>query len=302
MLAYLNGKILPYDQATLPVWDFGFTMGVTVTEQLRTFAGKIHLLEDHLTRLRNGLEIVGIKSPVSFSDLSEIAQQLVEENAAEIPSGSDMNLGICFTPGASANATPADFEMTGEPTVLVYTRELSFANWANHYAAGISLSTVDYREIPDACVPSQLKCRSRMHYYLAEKQAREKHAGSRALLLNMDGNVAESTIASIVMCDGETMIAPPPSDVLPGVSLQQAERLAAGWGIKLIRRDIAIDELKNAKEVMWLSTSVCALPVTRIDGTQIGQAKPGPLFSKLIQTWSDEVKVDIIQQAQNLGR
>ena len=102
------------------------------------------------------------------------------------------------------------------------------------------------------------------------------------------------------MSDGKSLIAPRADEVLPGISLRQMERLATELGIDLIRRDISVEELSSAEEVLWLSTSVCVLPVTRIDATPIGLAQPGPLFSDLIQAWSDEVDVDIIGQAKSL--
>ena len=54
------------------MWDYGFTMGVTVTEQLRTFGGRLEMLELHLERLNDGLGICGIESgyqPVNLQTL-----------------------------------------------------------------------------------------------------------------------------------------------------------------------------------------------------------------------------------------
>ena len=49
MIAYLNGEFLPLVDAKLPVWDFGFTMGVSLTERLRTYSGLLPLLDLHLS-------------------------------------------------------------------------------------------------------------------------------------------------------------------------------------------------------------------------------------------------------------
>ena len=298
MICYLNGKFLPYNDATIPVWDFGFTMGVTVTERLRTFGGKIYRLDEHLARLATGLQLTGIEPPCSITEIARTANEVAVKNYKTIDHESDLGIGICLTPGAMPSAMPAGTEIT--PTLLIYTLELPLATWGKLYDTGTSLRTVETREIPAACVPRKLKSRSRIHYYLADQEARKNSPGSHALLLQLDGNVAEATTASIVMVDGDTIVAPKECDVLPSVSLSTVADLTKRLGLSFQRRNIAIDELKRAAEVLWLSTSVCVLPVTRIDETKIGEAKPGPVFSKLIDAWSKDVGIEIVTQAQRL--
>ena len=287
MLAYLNGQYIPYSQAAISVGDFGFTMGVTVTEQLRTFNGKPHLIQQHLDRLHEGLKLTGIKRP---DQLAKIANDLTQKNYAQQASKSDLSLGICVTPGQIRDPQG--------PTILIYNLELPFANWADQYSAGMQLTTVETREIPGVSVPKQLKCRSRMHYYLAELQASEKRAGSRALLLDQSGNVAEATTASVAIVKDEEIIAPPETDVLPSLAFEFSAKLATQLGIAVTRRTITLNELKKADEVLWLSTPMCVLPVTQVDDSRVGTGEPGPVFSELIDAWSNEVGLDIIAQAQ----
>lgn len=286
MLAYLNGQFIPYSQAAIPVGDYGFTMGVTVTEQLRTFNGSSHLIEQHLARLSEGLKLVGIEPQ---DQLAGIAQEVTAKNYAQLDSNSDLSLGICVTPGTRGKPN--------NPTILVYNLELPFANWAHQYAEGLQLTTVEIREISGNSIPKQLKCRSRMHYYLAEQEASQRVPGSRALLLDQSGNVAEATTASVVMVNDGQIIAPPESDVLPSIAFEFTAKLAAKLGIKVTRQSISLDQLKDADEVLWLSTPMCVLPVTAIDNSKVNHGQPGPMFSKLISAWSDAVGLDIVKQA-----
>ena len=291
MLAYLNDKLIPYAQAAISVGDFGFTMGVTVTEQLRTFNGKPHLLKQHLARLNEGLKLTGIEQT---SGLIEIANDVTAKNFAQLNSGSDLSLGICVTPGANHGKSKA-----APPTVLVYNLELPFANWANQYSTGMQLTTVETREISGNSIPKQLKCRSRMHYHLAELEASQRAPGSRALMLDQKGNIAEATTASVAIVKGTELIAPPVTDVLPSIAFEFSAQLEPSLGIKVVRQTISPSELAQADEVLWLSTPMCVLPVTEIDKTKIGTGKPGPVFSKLIAAWSDNVGLDIVKQANS---
>lgn len=323
MIAFLNGRYLPYEQVTIAPWDFGFTMGVTVTEQLRTFAGELPLLELHLQRLQQGLKIVGLEERVDVGEIESAIKKLVATNRVHIAPGSDLAVGVCVTPGEAASAMPTGFEPHNQLTVLIYNRELPFSNWAQHYRAGIELTTVSQREIPDAAIPKQLKCRSRMHYYLAEQEATVRRPGSRALLLDLAGNVAEGSTASIAMVRGGAIIAPPYASVLPSVAFRFAETLlgSAKSELKIERRPFSVAELKTADEVLWFSTPMCLLPVSHIDGVTIGgralsgsqpdevdaskagqgnateSAAAPSVFAQLLQLWSSAVGVDLAEQA-----
>jgi branched-chain amino acid aminotransferase len=186
-----------------------------------------------------------------------------------------------------------------EPTFGMHTYRLPFSLWADKYRVGQSLVTASVRQVPPACWPTDLKCRSRMHYYLADREAAAREPGARALLLDVDGRVCEASTANILAYRrSEGIISPPLDRILHGISLDVAFRLAAQLGIGITFRDLTADEVAEADEVMLSSTSPCLLPVSRLDGRPIGDGKPGEVFRSLIAAWSELVGVDIVGQAQ----
>src|SRR5688572_6334608 len=196
-VAYLNGKSVPPSQAVNPVTDAGFVLGVTVAEQLRTFRGKLFRLDRHLQRLAHSLEIVGIDPGLSLDELGRTATDLAAQNHRLMDPADDLGLSIFVTPGAYVT-----FETTvarSGPTVGMHTYPLPFHLWHDKYAGGQSLVITDVLQVPAACWPAELKCRSRMHYYLADKQAREIEPGSRALLLDASGQVVEASTANLLV-------------------------------------------------------------------------------------------------------
>lgn len=297
MLAYLNGNWIDYSSATVPPWDYGFAMGVAITEQLRTFGGELFCTQWHIDRLLSGLQIIGLEPPLDRDKLLELASQVVTKNFDQIPVGGDMGIGICITPGPLTKFTPALAIKNARPTVLAYGYPLDFSNLADVYANGMALSIVKTREIPDACVPRQMKCRSRMHYYLAEQEATQNQPGSRALLLDIEGNVAEATVATIVIVEQGRVVVPPAAMILPGTALKYMIELCDQENIEVVRESISPSRLKSADEVLWLSTPVAILPVTQVDSHKIGSGQPGPVFRQLISSWSADVNVNIIDQA-----
>ena len=143
--------------------------------------------------------------------------------------GDDLGLTMFVTPGL--------YDLGGasaSPTVCLHTLPLRFRQWADKYASGDSMATTDVVQVSARCWPPELKCRSRMHYYLADRQARMRIAGSRALMTDEEGFVTEATTANIVLCDelGGLLI-PPIEKILPGISLGVLTGLAEELGVRL---------------------------------------------------------------------
>jgi branched-chain amino acid aminotransferase len=299
-IAYLNGQWLPVSQAAVSVYDGGFMQGVTVAEQLRTFGGKLFRLDLHLDRLARSLAIVGVNPGLSREDFERIATELAAQNHKLLDPADDLGLSIFVTPGAYASFAAAARHQG--PTVGIHTQPLPFATWASKYETGESLVVTDIQQVPAACWPAELKCRSRMHYYLADKRAREREPGSRALLLDERGFVIEASTANILVYYRDVgLVSPPRERILPGVTAAVIEVLAGRIDIAFSRRDLTVDDVAAADEVLLCSTSPCIWPVTRLNGRPIADGKPGPIGRQLQAAWSDLVGLDIVAQARRFA-
>jgi branched-subunit amino acid aminotransferase/4-amino-4-deoxychorismate lyase len=293
--AFLNGRFLPASRAAISMVDGGFVQGTTVAEQLRTFGGALFRLDPHLERLFHSLSIVQVDPRLTGEQFAAAARQLAEHNHALVAPGDDLGLVIFVTPGPYATMLPGG---TGEPTVGMHTFPLRFNLWAKRYADGQSLATTDVAQVPAACWPSELKCRSRMHYYLADLQAHARHPGSRALMVDGEGFVTETTTSNVVLYEQPTgIVTPPRRKILPGISLAVLWELAATLGVQVVERDFKPDALTAADEVFLTGTSACMLPVVRLNRQPIGGGRPGPMFARLMSAWNKLVGLDVIEQA-----
>jgi branched-subunit amino acid aminotransferase/4-amino-4-deoxychorismate lyase len=293
-VAYLSGRWLPAEQAAIPLSDAGFVLGTTVTERLRTFHGKLFRLAHHLVRLEHSLRIVGVEPTESSADLAECASELVAHNYALLPPGADLGLTMLVTPGTYSSMTSWE---PRRPLVCLHSDPLPFGNWAASYEAGVALVTTPVMQVPAACWPPELKCRSRMHYYLADRAAERQQPGAKALLLNERHEVTETSIANVVVYRAaEGLITPPKSDVLPGVTLAVVEELAMKHGVPFHYRPLRLDDLLTAEEVFLTSTPWCMLPVSSINGQQIGHGRIGPICKKLLAAFEHETGVEIKRQ------
>ncbi|EAQ79975.1 aminotransferase class IV [Blastopirellula marina] len=295
-IAFHTGKWIPLSELSVPIDDLGFVMGTTIVEQLRTFAGKVFRLEQHLARLRDSLTILGLEIPYSDADLSQVVQEIVAHNHPLLAAGDDLGVAMFITPGSMDHPRES-------PMVCVHTRPVAFGGFASKFAAGQALVVPPTRQTPVECWPRQLKVRSRVHYYLADLEAQKIEAKSRAVLLDLEGYVMEATTANLVVhFAGEGLVAPPRELVLSGISIAALEDYARRLGIDYSQRRMTPDDVAQADEILLTSTSPCVLPCHRWNGRQVGGGKPGPVFERLISAWSESVGLDIRGQAARFAQ
>lgn len=302
--AFRNGRRLPFSQLSVAPTDGGFVLGVTVAEQLRTFGGKLFRLEQHLARLQRSLEIVGVECPYSSEALAAAAVALTAENYAALgvpgDTPDDLGLTIFVTPGPYSTFAHSAAERG--PVVAMYNYPLPFGTWCEKYEAGEALVVSNVRQVPAECWPTELKCRSRMHYHLADQEARKRQPGARAVLLDIDGRVTEASTANLLIYRrDEGLVSPPRERILPGVSVNWLEALAGELKIPFVHRELWPSDLAAADEMLLCSTSPCVWPVTQLDGKPIGTGLRGPISRQLLAAWSRAVGVDIEAQARRFA-
>ena len=97
--------------------------------------------------------------------------------------------------------------------------------------------------------------------------------------------------------DSPVIRTPKDTNILQGVSRQVVFELAEQLDIPLVEEDLQPYDLYNADEAFYASTSLCVLPITKVDNRQIGDGKPGPIVKQLLAAWSEMVGLDIVGQA-----
>jgi len=296
-VAWLDGRVIPRADLVLPVGDAGFVLGATVTEQLRTFGGRLFLPERHAERFARSLRAAGIEPAWPIDAVFTAAAGIAAGNHALAAPGGDLGVVVFATPGD----LPAQHGGRGSPPrVAIHTFPLAFGLWARAYDEGVSLRSVPVAQVPAASWPLALKCRSRMHYHLADRAASAVESGARAILCHADGRVSETSTANVAIVRRDEILTPPPADALGGISLDYARDLATARGIDWRERSLTLADLASADEILLTSTPNCLLPATRLDGRPIGDGRPGRMFERLLSAWSARVGLEIADQARKL--
>ena len=142
-LAYLNGRLVPFADAALPLHDAGFASGATVVDNARTFRHRLFRWPDHLARLRRDCATCCVPLEASDEQLTATAEELVVHNARLLPPGGELQLVTFATPG------PLGFYL-GEaanvpPTLGMVTYPLPFARYRPFFTEGVTLAVVGHQ-------------------------------------------------------------------------------------------------------------------------------------------------------------
>ncbi|MCX7422206.1 MAG: aminotransferase class IV [Planctomycetia bacterium] len=296
-LVSLNGQLLPATQARLNIYDAGVVFGATVTEMTRTFRHQPFRLEDHVARLFRSLKSTQMDIGMSPEELITRSLELLSHNAGLIPADDELGLIQFVTAGEYGSYVASrDVVVRSGPTVCIHTFPLPFALWAKRMQSGAHVVTPTIRHVPPQCYDPSTKNRSRLHYYLADQEARQTDPRAIALLLDIDGNVAETSGANFLIVERGTIVSPTERNTLPGVSRTTVFDLATRLGIPFVERDFQPEAVLSADEAFLSGTSICLCPVTKINGQIIGGGEPGSVYRRLISAWSEMVGVDITGQ------
>ena len=295
-IAYLNGNFVPISQAALSVFDLGVVAGASVTEMIRTFRHAPFRLKQHLDRLEQSLTWVHIQPNIDIAQIESICRRVVAENARLIPPNHDLGLTVFVTAGQNLTYLGSrERQRARTPSVCVHTFPLPFELWADRYDTGLHLVTTSVHSLPDDVIDTRIKHRSRLHWHLADVEAKKRDPSAMALLTDHDGFLTETATGNLCVVEGSTLLTPT-SQVLKGVSREVVAELASSLGLSMGSTRLLPDDLSRANEAFLTSTPHCMLPVTKFNDQPIGQGVPGPVFHRLIDAWSKLVGLDIIGQ------
>lgn len=298
-LAYLNGRLMPFAEAALPLHDAGFVSGATVVDNARTFRHKLFRWTDHLERFRRDCAVCHVKLDATDAHLTATAEELVAHNARLLPTGGELQVVTFATPG------PLGFYLgeapNGPPTLGMVTYPLPLARYRKFFTDGIVLYPVPSAGAPDGIVSPTVKHRSRMAWHVADHRARAEAGKSAAVAVaTHNGCLTETGIANLLIVLDGGVVTPPHETVLDGISLRVTRELCRDAGARFTEAPVSFADVERASEMLLTGTGFCLAGVRELVGGQKSGSRtfdwPGPVFTKLLAAWSALVGVDVAQQ------
>lgn len=258
-VVWLNGRLCDAHQAHVSVADRGLTLGDGLFETFRVHSGMLRHLDVHMARLQAGAAILDLPVP-SLEDVQQAGQALCQANG--IQQGSAR---LTVTRGVG----PRGLLPPENPVPTVFMTVTSGVPTCS----SVSVLTSKRVRQDEKSILCQMKSLNYLPFILARQEAARAGCGD-ALILNLAGRVADTTVSTVVIQESGRWLTPAITEgALPGVA--RAVLLGAG----LVAEAEIIPQRVYEAEAVYLINSLGARSVTSLDGRPLPQCQAG--FNKL---------------------
>jgi branched-chain amino acid aminotransferase len=265
MVVWINGDLLPDNEAKISVFDHGLVVGDGVFETVKVTNGTPFALSRHLVRLGRSAAGLGMPEPdldqiragvlavIDASPRMPLARLRITATAGIAPLGSERgNSPVTAIVALAEQRPPAEFV------------DVVVAPWPrNEEGALAGLKTTSYADNVRALA------------YAAER------GGGEAIFANVAGNLCEGTGSNVFVVTGDRLITPPlSSGCLAGVT----RALVIEWA-GAAEDDLPLDDLSNAEEAFLTGTTRDVQPIRHVNGRKLA-AVPGPITRKAAEVFA----------------
>ena len=265
MTVWLNGKLLPDDDASISVFDHGLVVGDGVFETVKVSSGEPFALTRHLERLRRSARGLGLADP----DAEQIRQGTLDVIAASAAAPL-ARLRITVTGGKA----PLGSERSGSPLTVIIAMAAQPPP-----AAAVDVVTVPWPRNERGAL-SGLKTTSYGENVRALAYAAER-GGNEAIFANTVGQLCEGTGTNVFVASGGRLLTPPlASGCLAGVT----RALVIEWA-GAAEEDLPADALSKADEAFLSGTTRDVQPIRNVDGISL-PGIPGPVTRKAAEIFA----------------
>lgn len=281
----VNGKILPFADATISVMAPGLTFAAAVFEGLRAYWNPEHKqlyvfkMAEHLKRLQFSMRVIELEDPPLSGELSEHVVASLRANKFQ----SDTYIRV------QAHIEDwGDMTATGPVGSYVVCRA---RERVSAYTTGKHFAVSSWRRNADDASPPRIKATGNyLNSRLVALEAK-RNGFDGGIILTRDGMVSEGPGGCLFIVRDDKLITPPvTAGILESITRKTLLNLAHDLEINAIERDIGRTELYLANEGFYCGTGQEIVPVLSVDGKSLGTGKPGPLTRKLQDAYDRVVR------------
>ena len=298
-VVWWNGKLIPESEARLSIYDSALMFGDMIFEMTRSFNKKQFKLREHLERLYAGLKFLEIPITMSIDEMEKHCYEVIEANDPVFRPDDEHRLMIDVTRGLLSIYQGVVGIQKGSNIIIAdFPLRWTVAGMGKLYDEGVDAVIPAQRTIPASLLEAKVKNRNRIHYLMANIQvSKYKGKNAWALLLDPEGFIAEGSGDNFFIVKNGKLFTPEPRNILRGISRKYImEELCPQLGLECDEKNLELYDIVVADEAFFAATPFCIMPATKINGLKIGDGRMGKITKLLLDTWSKNVGVDIVQQ------
>lgn len=270
---YLDGQLVPQEEAKVSVFDHGLLYGDGVFEGIRAYNGRVFRLGQHIDRLYQSARSIMLEIPMTKQELAEAVCETCRANDI-----TDGYVRLVVTRGVGDLGL--DPRKCARPTVFIIAAQIALYP-ERFYNDGLELITcVTRRNSPNALDPA-IKSLNYLNNILAKIETVRANV-PEGIMLSADGFVAECTGDNLFLVEDCGLVTPPLHiGNLAGITREAIMELAAADGIAVCEDLFHLHRVYSADEVFLTGTAAEVVPVVKVDGRIIGDGKPGAVTERL---------------------
>ena len=284
-IVYLNGEFMPLEAARIPVLDRGFIFGDGVYEVVPVYSRPPFRMAEHLRRLQHSLDGIRLANPLGDEQWTALMSELIAKNAG---AGDDQSVYLQVTRGVARRDHA--FPKGVKQTVFMMSGPLTTPPREQIDNGVAAITASDFR---------WLKCDVKSVSLLGNCLLRQMAVDADAVetILFRDGKLTEASASNVFVVKNGVLLAPPKNNlVLPGITYDVVLEIAHAREFEVEVRDISEAETRNADEIWVTSSTKEVLAITTLDGTTVGDGKPGMMFRRMHALYQ-EFKRDVMRRA-----
>lgn len=269
-VAWIDGRVVPFASATVPIDDRGLQFGESLYEVVPITGGSVRLLAEHVARMKHAAPEIACEAGVP-----ELAEW--EHIVAELLGRQPVVEGLLYAQ-VTGGAAPREHvpESAPTPTFFAYVTPFRFPRDAE-VRRGISAIT-----LPDIrWMRRDLKTTMLLPAVLAKREARRR-AAQEAIYVGPSDLVHEGASSNVFAVEGTALVTPAQSThLLPGTMRPLVSDVAKEAGLHVDNAEVPLTRLAAAAEVFVTSSSQLVMPVVAIDGKAVGSGEGGAVARDL---------------------
>lgn len=274
MYIYINGKVLPMEEAVISPYDHGFMYGLGAFETFRTYNGFPYLIDEHMKRLHEALNELNINAVINTEHVIETVQTLLQKNKLD-----DAYFRLNVSAGNGDIGLQTDpYE---NPVMILFTKPLPQSMALAKEL--VMLKTV--RNTPEG------EQRLKSHHYLNSilgKRELTDPVRQEGVFLTEQGFISEGTVSNLFWYKDGTMFTPGLSTgILNGITRKWVLNASEKLNIPFETGNYKINELHDADEVFLTNSIQELVPVNRFEQKHFLGAN-GQLFQKLKAKYKED--------------